>query len=137
GRRLGPGIDVRGDGGYVIAPPSRHASGARYTWASCSLVVPNLPESLLERLVARAWQPQPSGTLKTHDRVGAQRWAAAALEREGAAVAAAVEGTRNHRLNLAAFRLGQIVAAGLLDRGDVETTLHAEAASAGLTTREA
>lgn len=29
-----PGIDVRGDGGYVVAPPSMHASGRRYAWES-------------------------------------------------------------------------------------------------------
>ena len=27
-----PGVDVRGDGGYIIAPPSVHASGACYAW---------------------------------------------------------------------------------------------------------
>jgi putative DNA primase/helicase len=27
-----PGIDFRGDGGYVLAPPSLHASGNRYEW---------------------------------------------------------------------------------------------------------
>ncbi len=27
-----PGLDLRGDGGYVVAPPSIHASGLRYAW---------------------------------------------------------------------------------------------------------
>jgi len=31
---IAPGIDVRGDGGCVVAPPSVHASGRRYAWAA-------------------------------------------------------------------------------------------------------
>ena len=29
---LAPGIDLRGDGGLVVAPPSVHPSGKRYSW---------------------------------------------------------------------------------------------------------
>ncbi len=29
---LAAGIDLRADGGYVVAPPSLHASGLRYVW---------------------------------------------------------------------------------------------------------
>jgi len=35
GNRVGllPGIDLRGDGGCIVAPPSVHPSGRRYAWA--------------------------------------------------------------------------------------------------------
>ena len=33
---LAPGIDVRGEGGYVVAPPSVHPSGRPYQWEASS-----------------------------------------------------------------------------------------------------
>jgi hypothetical protein len=33
---LGPGLDLKADDGYIIAPPSRHASGRDYEWEASS-----------------------------------------------------------------------------------------------------
>lgn len=44
-----PGIDIRGEGGYVVAPPSLHASGSRYEWCDRSSIA-LLPEWLSEML---------------------------------------------------------------------------------------
>ena len=35
--RLGKGLDIRGDGGYVVAAPSLHRSGHLYMWEASSL----------------------------------------------------------------------------------------------------
>ncbi|MBI4497071.1 MAG: AAA family ATPase [Chloroflexi bacterium] len=32
--KLGPGLDIRGDGGYAVSPPSLHRSGHFYTWGT-------------------------------------------------------------------------------------------------------
>jgi hypothetical protein len=51
--KLGKGIDVRADGGYVVAPPSVHSSGARYKFEPGSSLneIAVAPEWLLKLLV--------------------------------------------------------------------------------------
>jgi hypothetical protein len=54
---LGPGIDVRGENGYVVAPPSQHVSGRTYEWDSFShpddTAIAPMPEWLLALLQTR------------------------------------------------------------------------------------
>lgn len=55
--KLGPGLDIRGDGGYIVAPPSRHASGGQYSWKVAPTVgLPDLPEWLLKILTEKKSQ---------------------------------------------------------------------------------
>lgn len=46
---LGPGVDLRASGGYIVAPPSIHASGALYFWED-DREPAVLPYKLLERI---------------------------------------------------------------------------------------
>jgi hypothetical protein len=61
-KKLGRGLDVRADGGFIVAPPSLHVSGRRYAWDVDHHIddVPIVPAPawLLELL-----QP-PEGTLR-------------------------------------------------------------------------
>jgi hypothetical protein len=73
---LGEGLDVRGDGGQIIAPPSLHESGRVYEWLNVTKPAP-LPEWLLKRLTqekpiplsaaARNLRPQAESGATTKD----------------------------------------------------------------------
>jgi len=47
-----PGVDVRGDGGFAVCPPSVRPEGA-YSWCEWLCDLARLPPSLLEHLVER------------------------------------------------------------------------------------
>ena len=56
-KQLAPGSDLKGDGGYVVVPPSVHASGKRYRWdgiagANALLNLADPPPWLLESIAA-------------------------------------------------------------------------------------
>jgi uncharacterized protein YdaU (DUF1376 family) len=51
--QLAAGVDVRADGGYVVAPPSLHANGERYRWEEAGKPMAVLPDWLLTDMNAR------------------------------------------------------------------------------------
>ncbi len=133
GNRVGllAGVDWRGRDGLIVAPPSRHAAGTCYIWVRpLTATLPEAPAELRRLLTPPAAPrttlppaPTPAGHSGGYGR--------AALARERAAVATALPGRRNATLNRAAFNLGQLVAAGLLDADHVRTVLLAAALDAG------
>ena len=131
--RIGPGLDVRGDGGYIVAPPSIHPSGRRYAWSTDSAAAAATAPAWLIRLAQQRPEAKSYGfrgpnhnqfKTKPYDSNGPNpgrpgAYGRAALEREIAALAATAPGSRNHALNRAAFSLFQLVAGGELDQRDV------------------
>ena len=135
GRRLGEGLDVRGDGGYVLAPPSRHQSRAVYKLAARGGEIPPMPDWLFDRLKTPVPVDRPQ-TRPFHRGGDTTAWARAALHGELTRLEQAQPGHRNATLNRVAFRLGQIIAGGQLNEAEVESMLIDGGLSLGLGGRE-
>lgn len=131
--KLGKHIDVRGVGGQVVCPPSRHAAGDRYSWFRDAPMVP-LPAwveratSLTGKWIEVDWSAA--------DRPATRGWAQVALEREVAKVAGTAEGGRNDQLFRSAAALCEIVNGGGLTETEVADALRSAATAAGLPERE-
>jgi hypothetical protein len=70
--RVAEHVDVRGEGGYVVAPPSLHPSGRRYAWSVDSAgAFVDAPDWLLERAAG----PKKATTSRTAAVVASVEWA--------------------------------------------------------------
>lgn len=134
--KIAPGLDIRGTGGYVIAPPSRHPSGCRYEWVRDPFDhdLADAPRWLLEAIGPK--EPEAVPEPLEHSGSHGARYIKAAIDAECDELATTPEGSRNHRLNLAAFNLARFLATGDVDIAMVARRLAFAAARAGLDRRE-
>lgn len=143
-----PGIDVRGDGGYIIAAPSIRpvdpdpVTGAtrvgRYAWTGGHALA-DIPSWIVPAAAARrppAGAGQPAAGIATQGGGRAERRAGAALAAEVRRVATSAESARNTSLFQAAANLFEIVNTGFLDVQEVRAALSEAARSVGLGERE-
>jgi hypothetical protein len=126
-------VDWRGIGGCVLAPPSRHISGAAYRWLRTldQAPLPEVPTALRELL-----DPDRPAATRPAVPVGPDMaghpYGRRVLAAELAALSRATPGHRNHTLNCTAFKAYRYVAGGLLDEETVTAAFTEAALTIGL-----
>jgi hypothetical protein len=122
------GLDVRGDGGYIVAAPSVHPSGVVYAWENDNDLAP-LPEWVTRK-------PEREQTSARNDTSsGEDHYAEQALAGELVKLARCQNGTRNDTLFKTARRVNEFVLAGRLPE-HVFTEIETVAQRSGLSEKE-
>jgi putative DNA primase/helicase len=135
--KIGEGLDVRGDKGYVVGPGSVHPSGKVYRFeegrALGEIGVAKAPLWLLDLV-----SPISSSPSDVRVKVPAEKmsrvtaYVEAAQGRELERLKGAPKHQRNHCLNRSAFKLGQLLPYGTLDEQDCASKLSEVARRIGL-----
>jgi len=135
---VAPGVDVRGHGGMIIAPPSVKPGGTNgYVWKNAPGVyeVAPAPQWLLDQLPH--YNATPARPANVPPAPPSPAYGEKALQGEVATLLAAPPGTRNAALNNAAFKLGQLVPDGHLSESLIVERLTEAAADIGQSASEA
>ncbi len=134
--RLGQGIDIKTDGGYVVGvpsiiKPSEAGPGGTYRWViePDGGPLPPMPAWLVEKLRPRA---APATNGHTFERTQSSVYYERALEGMAAKLATAGKGSRNNLLNWAAYRAGLLVKQGVLSESHVISRLTQAGLACGL-----
>lgn len=136
-----PHLDWRGNGGYVVAPPSIHPDGhGVYEWTYGPGGLIEVAPQWLVDLVVPPREATTAGAITTQRRGQAgTAYGQRALESEigRLAMLRGTSGTRNEQLNASAYTLAQLVAGGVLKAEDVIEALSRTALGIGLDELEA
>ncbi|MCA1229941.1 bifunctional DNA primase/polymerase [Saccharopolyspora sp. 6M] len=117
---LGPLIDTRGGGGYVVAPGSITPDGAYE-------LLDDSDPAELPGWLARALAPKPAAARSGRREIAsarADRYVAGAIRSACDRLAATGTGPQNKALHEAALQLGRLVAGGAVDDATVRAALH-------------
>ncbi len=110
-KRLAPGTDTRGRGGYIVLPPSRCTEHVQpYTWRDLRAPGP-VPDEVVAALAERTTKLASSAVTGTTQSANTQ-WGERVLHAELGRIAAAAQGTRNDTLFRAAANVFECVKGG-------------------------
>lgn len=136
---LAPGVDTRGQGGYIVGPGSVMADGRKYEWVDFDgrglPSIADAPDWLLELVVAKE-APQAQQQPYHYESQGNEPYVTAAVRAELDKLATTPTGGRGTQLNTSAFSLGTLVGAGVLDRSTAESELYAAAVACGVAKKD-
>lgn len=114
-RKLGAGLDTRGQGGYVVAPPSLHPNGRRYAWrpghAPGEREIAPWPSWVVEVFAPSRGMSLVGHMREAKDHVRA--WAESFAERKAEELAAERKGSRNGALNRSTYACAGLEHCGL------------------------
>ncbi len=132
---LPAGVDVRGAGGYVIAPGTVMEDGRAYELFGNLSAAPVLPQWVADIIDTGEEQPKAQPVpvpREAHSDARVNAYCEAAISAEISKVENAAKGGRNNTLNEAAFALGQLVGAGWKSEAEIAGLLMNAAAACGL-----
>ena len=130
-----PGLDLKAAGGLVVAPPSKHASGRRYTWVDRGegiRVVPPWLAKIVKTPRSEKASSHVSGFGHNPNAPRSPWYVRAAIVAECVNLAATPEGDRNNALNRAAYSLSRFVRSGESRAGPLIEALRMSAGYTGL-----
>jgi hypothetical protein len=118
--KVGPGVDVRGSGGYIIAPPS---DGYDVVDACTIAEAPAWLLDLIDPPAAQAQPIPPRPPSPPRQSGDGTPYGLAALDAAATAIMTAPDGAKHDTLNREAYSIGGLVAAGQLAEGPAISAL--------------